>query len=146
MHMQQVNPLASWPSSEVDTQPGSPESRLLEAVVFARAVLLARTGELDQAEAILLSLVREGDSRTEVLDLLAKVYAQQDEIEEAQAAWLRALEKDPSNLHFLGALQVCAHYRKSKYRRILLRRSGILGLTLGAVVLAAVVVVLTLFT
>ena len=122
MNIQQSALFASKLSPESSTQKGSPELQLLEAIIFARATLLARKGNLAQAEAMLIPLTNKSDSRIEVLDLLGKVYAQQGEIEQAQATWLKALQREPSNLHFLGALRLCAYHKNSRFKRLASKR------------------------
>ena len=102
-------------AQQATTQENGPNSRLLESVILARAAFLARKGELKQAENVLLPLVNKSKARIHAVDLLAKVYAQQGKIEEARALWLRALQEEPSNTHFLRALlQLC----KSSRRRV----------------------------
>ena len=127
MYMQQSALLASEIPSEPSDQQGSPESQLMESIMLARAMLLARKGKLEQAEALLVSLVNKADCRMHALDLLAKVYAQQQKIKQAQATWLKALEREPSNLHFLSALQLCAYYQNSRFWRFMSKRSRILN-------------------
>jgi len=81
---------------------------LVDSVTFALAASLARSGELKQAEALIFPLTRKTEPEAEPLDLLAKIYAQQGRIDEAQALWLIALERKPSDIHILKALQTCA--------------------------------------
>ena len=95
--------------SQSATQQNTPQSQLLESVTVALAAILARKGELKQAEALLLPLANEPKSQIDTLDLLAKAYAQQGKMEEARVLWLRALQKEPSNTHFLRALLKCAN-------------------------------------
>jgi len=87
-------------------------NRLIETGILARAASLARKNELQQAELLLQPLVNNPEVPTSTLDLLAKVYGQQRKIKEAQALWLRALNKEPSNRHFLRALLRCADFMK----------------------------------
>lgn len=93
-------------------QESTSRSQLLESVALARAALLARNGKLNQAESLLLPIVRRSPSKTSVLDLLAKVYAQQGRTEEARTLWLHASQTEPSNIHFLRALIRCARSMK----------------------------------
>lgn len=86
-----------------------------------RAGELARKGSLLQAQALLGALSGPDSSRIEVLDLLAKVYAQQGKIGQAQGLWLRALQRDPSNLRFLSALRSCACLRKPRSEQFVSR-------------------------
>jgi tetratricopeptide (TPR) repeat protein len=83
-------------------------AQLLDSVTLALAAFLARKGELKQAESLLSPFVKKLEPGIETLDLQAKIYAQQGRIEEAQALWMAALEREPSNTHFLKALQTCA--------------------------------------
>jgi len=96
------------PSQQTGMQEGTSRIRLLESIALARAALLARRGKLKQAEALLLPVVKRLPSETSALDLLAKVYAQQERMEEAQQVWLHALQIEPCNTHFLRALICCA--------------------------------------
>lgn len=92
----------------------TPRSQLVESVTLARAALLARKGKLEQAETLLLPLANQPQSGTNTIDLLAKIYAQQGKIEEARVQWLRALEMEPTNTHFLRALLRCAELQRRK--------------------------------
>jgi Flp pilus assembly protein TadD len=93
---------------QTGVQESTSRSQLLESVALARAALLARRGKLKQAETLLVPIARRLPSRTSALDLLAKVLAQQERMEEAQQVWLRALQIEPCNIHFLRALICCA--------------------------------------
>ena len=69
----------------------------------------------------------DGDNaRIEVIDLLAKVYAQQGKIDQAQTLWLKALQQDPHNIHFLSALRMCAFHKRPKVERFVLQYSWLL--------------------
>ncbi|MDD5700746.1 MAG: hypothetical protein PHU23_01745 [Dehalococcoidales bacterium] len=81
---------------------------LVESGILARAADLARKGELQQAELLLQPLANKPGAPVYTIDLLAKVYAQQKKIREAQVLWLRALQMEPSNKHILRALMRCA--------------------------------------
>lgn len=102
------------------------QAKLVESAILARAAILSRERKLKQAEVLLLPLVRKAQSHTATLDLLAKVYAQQGRIEEARALWLRALDKEPSNRHFLRAVSRCENLQRLGHRRFFLSR--IIGL------------------
>ena len=80
---------------------------LLESVTLALAASLARKRRFKEAEDLLLPLIVESESQDDALDLLAKVYAQQGKIEEAQHLWQQALRNDPGNRHFQEALEDC---------------------------------------
>ncbi|MBN1191223.1 MAG: hypothetical protein JXA46_15815 [Dehalococcoidales bacterium] len=81
---------------------------LIESGILARAANLARKGDLQQAELLLQPLANKPGAPVHIIDLLAKVYAQQKKIREAQVLWLRALQMEPSNKHILKALLRCA--------------------------------------
>lgn len=94
--------------------------------ILIRAAALARRGDLLQAEDLLGTLSDSDSSRLEAIDLLAKVYAQQGNIDQAQALWLRALQRDPSNIRFLSALRSCAYYKRSRLEHFVLRHLWLL--------------------
>jgi len=87
--------------------------QLVELSLLNYASGLARRGNLKQAEELLAPLACKADAPTQVLDLLAKVYAQQRKIKEAQQLLLRALQMEPCNKHFLKALMRCADLMNS---------------------------------
>jgi tetratricopeptide (TPR) repeat protein len=66
----------------------------------------------------------------EVLDLMARIYAQQGKYQEAQKIWLLLIENDPSNLHFISALKMCAIQQKPKYLIFMQQYSWLLILVL----------------
>lgn len=86
---------------------GSNSLSLLESVTIVLAASSARKGRFKEAEDLLSPLIVDSGSRTDALDLLAKVYAQQGKIEEAQHLWQQALINDPDNRLFQEALQDC---------------------------------------
>lgn len=94
--------------------------------VLQRAATLARKGKLSQAENILTPLTESKIPILEAMDLLAKIYAQQGKIDQAQALWVKALQMEPSNLHFLAALWLCAQYKKPRIQQFILRHSGLI--------------------
>lgn len=89
--------------------------------ILVRAGRLARRGSLLDAEDLLKTVSAGDNTRMEVLDLLAKVYAQQGKIDQAQALWLKALQQNPSNNHFLSALRLCACLKESRFEQFVLR-------------------------
>jgi predicted Zn-dependent protease len=92
------------------------DSQLEESVTLAWAAVLARKNKLKQAETMLRPLADRPQATPNTLDLLAKVYAQQVMIREAQSLWLRAIQLDPDNTHFYRALIRCADFCKSRNR------------------------------
>lgn len=79
----------------------------LESLLVSRAAALARQGRLSEAADLLLPLVHPQATGTAALDLLAKIKAQQNQLEEARRLWEQALEQDPNNAHFINAIQRC---------------------------------------
>ena len=78
--------------------------RVLDTVVLSQATRLARDGRLPDAEQLLAGRAHAPDTPAVVLDLLAKVYAQQGRLAEACNLWTRALQADPGNPAMAGAL------------------------------------------
>lgn len=93
--------------------------------ILQRAAVLARKGDLSLAENLLTPLIEGNNLRIETMDLLAKIYAQQGRIDQAQALWLKASQREPSNLHFLAALRLCAYYKKPRIQQFILLHSGL---------------------
>jgi len=102
------------------------EGQAVVTDILSRARMLARAGNLLQAEHLLGTLPETDSSRIEVVGLLAKVYAQQGRIDEAQALWLKALERDPSNIYVLSALTLCAYHRKPRLEQFVWRYTWLL--------------------
>ncbi|GAF75969.1 unnamed protein product [marine sediment metagenome] len=78
--------------------------RVLDTVVLSQATRLARDGRLADAEQLLAGRAHAPDAPAVVLDLLAKVYAQQGRLAEARKLWTRALQADPGNPAMAAAL------------------------------------------
>lgn len=112
--------------------------------ILIHAGALARRGDLLQAEDLLRTLSDRDISRVEVIDLLAKIYAQQGKIDQAQALWLKALQLDPSNIHFLSALRLCACLTKSRFNQFVSRYLWILLVVVLWFLIAMTVVVSTI--
>jgi flagellar motor protein MotB len=71
-------------------------------LVALSATELARSGRHSEAEAIVEAI--PSDQRpARLCDLLGRIYAQQGKFVEAEAAWNRALELDPSDEHYQRA-------------------------------------------
>ena len=102
------------------------EGQVVVTDILNRAGMLARAGNLLQAERLLGTLSATDGSRIEVIGLLARVYAQQGKTDEAQALWLKALERDPSNTHILSALTLCAYHKKPRLEQFVWRYTWLL--------------------
>jgi len=92
--------------SEAGGQPESEEmaGAVLAQVYVARATELARSGSYLAAENILGGLEPKQAEVASVLDLRARMGAQQGRLEEARGLWRRALERDPTNADYAAAL------------------------------------------
>ena len=127
------------PKSVTRENVSTPQLRVID--ILTRAAAVARKGDLPQAEDLLRTLSDSDNSRIEAIDLLAKVYAQQGKTDQAQALWLKALQRDPSNIHFLSALRMCAYYKKSKFEHFILQHSWLLICVVLWFIVAMIVVV-----
>ena len=112
--------------------------------ILVRAGALARRGNLAEAEDLLKTLPDGDSTRIEVIDLMAKVYAQQGKIDQAQALWLQALQRYPSNTHFLSALRLCACYRRSGFEQFVMRYLWVLLVVVLWFIVAMATVVSTI--
>ena len=126
MDTQQPDSSALKQAPESSAQDGSSSSQQVVLDILKRDALLARKGEYVEAENLLEPLCNNDNLRIEAIDLLAKVYAQQGKINQAQALWLKALQRDPSNIHFLSALRMCAYYKKSRFEHFILQHLWLL--------------------
>ena len=116
-------------------------SQAMVTDILIHAGALARRGDLLQAEDLLRTLSDSDSSRIEAIDLLAKIYAQQGKIDQAQALWLKALQRDPYNIHFLSALRSCACLKKSRFEQFVLRYLWLLiAVVLWFLIVMAVIV------
>jgi len=79
---------------------------------YFHAVELARQGCYADAELFLLEASYQKGLRPAVLDLRAKMFAQQHRFSEAQACWLEALSLDPGNQQYRKALDAIASNEK----------------------------------
>jgi outer membrane protein OmpA-like peptidoglycan-associated protein len=71
-------------------------------LVALSATELARSGRHNEAEAIIEAIPSE-QRPAPLCDLLGRIYAQQGKFVEAETAWNRALELDPTNEHYQRA-------------------------------------------
>lgn len=126
MNMQRPESYTSEQVSESSTRENISIPEPTVTNILTRAASLARKGDLLQAESLLVTLSDDDKVRPEAIDLLAKVYAQQGKIDQAQALWLKALQSDPSNIHLLSALRMCAYYTKSRSEHFILQHLWLL--------------------
>lgn len=126
----------SAPSNAQDAMHGVDEA----ANVLLEAASLARLGLYEDAERALVSVPTRGPMAPQILDLAARVYAQQGRLLDAERCWVEALRLVPTNATFHAGLACVAdHARPMSARRIgwLL----VLCTLLACVVLAAAIVV-----
>jgi tetratricopeptide (TPR) repeat protein len=145
---------AKWiPQKNVSTSDTRPKDMrendcslpLLQSVTLAWATSLARKGRFKEAEDILSPLVIESEPQNNVLDLLAKVYAQQGKIEEARHLWRQALRKDPDNRHLQEALDDCKESLSRGRTRILWQNARRLIIVCNIVLIVSLLIALTIY-
>jgi flagellar motor protein MotB len=78
---------------------------LVSEALLSRAASLARRGEYAAAESLLGQLPGSGNENPRVLDLLARIQAQQGCFSEAEALWRRALEVEAGNGSYRAGLE-----------------------------------------
>ncbi len=82
---------------------------VLARLVLAQAARLARRGDYRPAEALLGEAARAASGpRADILDLRARIHAQQGRMAEAEALWREALSLDPGNSDIQAALVALA--------------------------------------
>lgn len=101
---------------------GADGSALLEGLALGRAAALARAGRYEEALALLEADATDGpeaagavddvDGSAAVLDLKARIAAQQRRYEEAEALWGRAAEMDPGRPEYAAGARRAAAYRR----------------------------------
>lgn len=89
---------------------------LMAQALFARAAELAREGRYDAAEAVLAGVAQDQLPASQLLDLLARIRAQQGRIAEAQSLWTEALRADPNNESYREALGRIARHSRTSLR------------------------------
>jgi Flp pilus assembly protein TadD len=80
-------------------------SEIVLQVCLHRAAELARSGRFQEAETALSEITPPDEQRPAVLDLLARIRAQQGRLREAEALWTRANALQPENEAYRAALQ-----------------------------------------
>ena len=76
---------------------------------------LARRGRYDEATSTLARLPADSPLRPSILDLKAKIFAQQGRYREAEGCWREALTLAPGNQAFQQALAVIAEERRCPF-------------------------------
>jgi len=90
--------------------------QLIEVLIGAQAAELARQGQLKQAEAFLYPLTQQREVSPFIIDLLARILAQQNRIDEAKMLWQRALMMQPDNEAFQKAIARCDQIKRFQLR------------------------------
>ncbi|MHC1739757.1 MAG: tetratricopeptide repeat protein [Anaerolineaceae bacterium] len=111
------------------SKPGSEQAAIWEMVeqtTIARAADLARSGKYKEAERSLLEAMRSGKATPTLLDLLARIYAQQELWDKAESVWKQALQLDPENISYIEALKRVAKMRRWHLPRNLVFIVGLL--------------------
>lgn len=84
---------------------------LLRQLVLAEATDLARAGRYREAERCLEEGIPEPETMPEVLDLRARICAQQGRLGDAERFWTQALQLDPQNEAYAADLRRIVQYR-----------------------------------
>lgn len=86
-------------------KPSQPIDSLLDKFALANATALARAGNYMDAESHLMEIMRGEKTHPQVLDLLARIKAQQGRLREAEDYWRQALKHDPMNEACIAGLR-----------------------------------------
>jgi tetratricopeptide (TPR) repeat protein len=86
--------------------------QLGEEFNFSLATALAMSGRYQEAERLLVGLDQSKEYQTAVLDLRAKIFAQQRRYAEAEVCWLKALSLDPGNQQYRKAVDTLVKDRQ----------------------------------
>ena len=111
---------------------------LIEQIMRSKAAELAYAGRYQEAEALTTALTREDDADPIILDLKARICAQQGRLLEAEAFWSRALRIDPANAAYRAGLKRIASIQS--------RAVSMISYRVPAVALAILLLVLSVFT
>lgn len=106
--------------------------------LLLQAARLARRGRYDAALAMLAPLPADSPLRPSILDLKAKIFAQQGRYLEAEACWREAMTLAPANQAFQQAIAVIAEERRCPFWL----RIAVVGTVAAATSMASVAVLL----
>jgi len=90
----------------------SPIGTLTSQMTVARASGLARAGRYQEAEALIEQELGRQRERPDLLDLFARIHAQQNHWNDAERAWTQALALDPTNETYKAGLKRVSQMRK----------------------------------
>ena len=106
---------------------------LIERAILAHAASLARAGRYAEAETVLKDALSE-EASPAVLDLLARIQAQQGHWKEAEAAWTQALQLDPAGEGYKAGLRrVSQIQRRGRWPRFVVAGIVIVLVILGII-------------
>ena len=114
---------------------GEDQSALMEMIertTLAHAADLARAGRYKEAEAALREGLRDREASEAILDLLARIHAQQGHWKEAKAAWTQALKINPASEQYEAGLRRIAQMKLwLGFPRVLIPAVAVLLILLG---------------
>jgi len=99
-------------------------------LIFAKAVNLARSGRYIEVESLLQPVMQKGNPPPAVLDLLARIRAQQGRLAEAQVFWSEAIRMNPDEQRYQAGLQRVAAIGKHLWMMAARKSVIILGTVL----------------
>ena len=102
------------------------------------AVRLARRGRYDDATTALARLPADSPLRPSMLDLKAKMYAQQGRYLEAEACWREALSLAPNHEGFRQALAAIAEERRHPFWLRIVVAAAVAAVTSVVLLLVAI--------
>ncbi len=111
-------------------------------LVHARASALARAGELEQAERLLVAVIRSGSAPTDLVDLLARVLAQNGRLEEAKRLWQSLRDHPLGGLSASAPLERIAAFESDPSLRDAPRNRLLLYLAISALLFFALLALL----
>jgi type VI secretion system protein ImpK len=88
-------------------------ANMMTQVLLSRATALARAGHYDSAELVLSGVASPAGPTPEMLDLLARIRAQQGRLAEAQTLWNSAAHLQPENERYRAALARIATFQRT---------------------------------
>lgn len=92
-----------------------PLDDLIRQLVLAQATDLARAGRYTEAERLLKENTHDQEMMPAMLDLQARICAQQGRYREAHVFWTRALQLDPINEAYVAGLLRLKGYSSSRW-------------------------------
>ena len=91
---------------------------VLDQIEFSKATVLARSGQLNEAENAISGHSKRSGLDSKWLDLRARIFAQRGFTGEAEACWKRALALEPESKTYLLALQRLTKVQQNSARTL----------------------------